>query len=554
MKVTGPLTIPPDLQLQYRQALTDFADAFRDPKLVRISVKHSTPRATPSRRQIGRVPSRLLDLDAAELRALDAGRWHLRVEDARRRIVELSGSLSGTMRITVRDPRKKKPKKKKGKAEHRHRFTLGDKSISRAAMEAAGWLASRWPSHVRAIGVQQFIADRYNEIRHKNFPAPYWSECEKTDSRVCRWGGSSVLSSHQPPAPYFDPNRKRTTVTYEPQGQLYPFAAADGSEATPFPGFRGRVIAQQFCDIYHAAQVDDFDLPRRFWMGDNPPLFLIEDANIEGIADGHPPKTIVSTYHHSVIYHEAEPLAQNLPPIAVKKRRYNWKKQFARQVSGPYSYARHHVHTVDAQIKAAYWPVDDHCTKLRVFHSSAAAMGTYYGAAAEITTLYSAEVRAWMAEKEPAEPQAYGTFSRAPFYRALHSVINPKIAEGQSCGLTAWIYPYSPAHPYDLVGRSALPQALSSNRGHGAAAVLMSNSPSAPAVDLWSQSGEWHWTTDVVGYCPVFGTTKDGTQETLPESAVGWWLVTEANRYEHFAGTLNLQRLADTYVADAGPP
>jgi hypothetical protein len=552
MKVTGPLTIPPDLQSQYRQALADFGDALRDPKLVKMSVRRSIPRPAPTRRQLTRVPSRTLNLDAAELRELAGVRYHLRVEDARGRIVELAGSEGGTWRLTVKDPRKKKPKKKKDKAAHKHRFTLGDKSISRAAMEAAGWLASRWPSHVREVGTQQFIADRYNEIRHKQFPAPYWTECEKTNTRVCRWGASSVLSSHQPPAPYFDPDRKRTTVTYEPEGQLYPFAAADGSEATPFPGFRGRVIAQQFCDIYHAAQVDDFELPRRYWIGDNPPLFLIEDANIEGIADGHPPKTIVSTYHHSIIYHDAEPLSQVLAPIAIKRRRYNWKKQFARQVAGPYAYARHHVHTVDAQIKAQFWPVDDHCTKLRVFHSSAAAMGTYYGAAAEITTQYAATVTAYMAEKEPAEPQAYGQFTRAPFYRAHHSVINPRIAEGQSCGLTAWIYPYSTTHPFDLVGRSALPQALNSNRGHGAAAVLISNTPTSPAVDLWSQTGEWHWKTDTEGYCPVFGTSKDGAQETLPESAVGWWLVTETGRYEHFPGILNLQRLTDTYVKDAG--
>jgi hypothetical protein len=554
MKVTGPLVIPPDLALRYREALSSFRDAMATPAHVRVNFSKQSGRQAPSTRDLTRGPNRLLNLDAAEARELDSLRQHLRVQTQRGTVIELSTTGDHTYRLTIDDPAAKRPKKTKKKKGHQHRFTLGDKSISRAAMEAAGWLASRWPSHVRQVGTQQFIADRYNEIRHKQFPAPYWTEATKDWTRVCRWGAASVLSPTQPAPPYYDPTRRRSRVTYEPQGSLYPLAAADGSDYTPFPGFHGRTTSAMFYDVYHAAQVDDFELPRRYWIGDNPPLFLIEDANIEGIADGHPPKTMVSTYHHSVIYHEAEPLANELPPIAIKRRRYNWRKQFARQPAGPYAYARHHVHTVDASIKAAYFPVDDHCTRLRVFHAPAAAMGTYYGGASEITTTYQADVTCYMAEREPAEPQAAGEFSRVPFYRATHKTINPRIEQGAPCGYTAWINTYSHLHPFDLTGRDSLPQLIASSQGYGAASVLLSHNPSAPPVDLWTDSSDWNWVSETEGYCPVFGTNPDGTMSAPLEIAYGWWLVTEASTYEHGPGRMNWQRLADTYVRHLAAP
>jgi hypothetical protein len=113
---------------------------------------------------------------------------------------------------------------------------------------------------------------------------------------------------------------------------------------------------------------------------------------------------------------------------------------------------------------------------------------------------------------------------------------------------------YSRTHPYDLVGRTTLPQRIASDRGYGAASVLLSLNESAPPVDLWTDSGAWNWVTKTEGYCPVFGTNPDGTMDHPPEIAYGWWLVTEAGLYEHGPGRLNWTRLAETYVRHLAAP
>lgn len=129
----------------------------------------------------------------------------------------------------------------------------------RVIRDAGGWLANAWAPPYR----KAFAEARREEVRNFVFPPQYWRELEPT-ADLTDYGTPTVgpyVGNLN--AAYVDPLRSPTTCEFGLASRTYPTPGFPGTEADPFPGWRGEVIDGYWRDLYFAQRRLMYELPKR---------------------------------------------------------------------------------------------------------------------------------------------------------------------------------------------------------------------------------------------------------------------------------------------------
>lgn len=181
--------------------------------------------------------------------------------------------------------------------------------MSRAASDAANWLARQWVRVTDKASTSSFMADRRQEVLDGTFDASYWHTCPLL-SQTTQYAEPTILpfAGVQDPN-YYNPNRQPTQSGWSNFSAEYPTPSFPTLPPQPSPGFEGEVAATYFTDLWLAQQVFLFSLPASFTYRDLRPVMIQLAATIQA-QSSHQGNRAWFTLQHRTEFHDASHAAQ----------------------------------------------------------------------------------------------------------------------------------------------------------------------------------------------------------------------------------------------------
>jgi len=279
-------------------------------------------------------------------------------------------------------------------------------TIGVSALQAAHWLAERFPTETAKIGYPTFLFERYREILAYEFPQKYWTPLTLTSVAA----QTSIPATARDPAGTHnttpDGDLAHGTAHYTHSGDPYPLPPPGTGLPTPFPGTAGDYADGYLRDRYHTAQVHFFDFLEPYDLSTLPPLFHVLRVRYDVDASDPPTKVLFAAYYLPFLADDADTASYDLLALPHHSRRYNWTRKMPPGGTSPYHATMTRHFLVDARVNAIC--AIDHlgqATRFRAKFGSGAPLGKYYGRADALHTTYTAlESAAYVARRGPIQP------------------------------------------------------------------------------------------------------------------------------------------------------
>jgi hypothetical protein len=284
-------------------------------------------------------------------------------------------------------------------------FLPASQNIPTSARQAAQWIADHHPEAVAAVGYDQFINDRIDDILQGIFRYEYWEQAEWVADH-CETSIPDVVENPvQQNPPLGDPNRKRSKPSWTNKPLRYNYDDADGTPGKEKPGYTGKTESKVFKDKRHTALASEFKLPREMAENEYIPIFTFSRSTTRVRASKRPTKVQFATKTHCVLCDEDHPDRYDSRPIEIASRYYGLNYPMPSDPPPDFDGSIDREYTIDVNVQAAWrCNKDSHASHCIVKQAPAPSRGIYFADSDEIETDFDAEHDVYMARDRPAGP------------------------------------------------------------------------------------------------------------------------------------------------------